>query len=223
MSQPDYGVARERMVREQVFERGVRDRHVLRAMLEVPRHCFLAEDAGPEAYTTHSLPIGFAQTMSQPYMVGYLAEALALEGRETILEIGTGSGYQAAVLSRLAKAVYSIERIPELGERAVTTAARLGYRNIHVRIGDGASGWREYSPFERILLTAAASEVPHALLGQLCEGGFLLGPVVGQRGEQEIVKLTRRGDRFDLDRLGPCSFVPLVRGTIQHSMQRERP
>lgn len=219
MTHHEFHVARERMVREQVFDHGINDRHVLRAMLEVPRHMFM-EDGGPGAYTSHSIPIGFSQTMSQPYMVAYLAEQLAVQGGEVVLELGTGSGYQAAVLSRIAKAVYSIERIAELAQRSRATMRELGYANVHIRIADGADGWREFAPYDRILLTAAASEVPEALVRQLSDGGFLLGPVVGKNGEQEIIRLTRRGDRFDIDRLRSCSFVPLVRGVAQLEDQR---
>jgi len=207
----DFVVARERMVREQVFEKGIIDRSVMRALIKVPRHLFLGEQAGPEAYTNHSLPIGFAQTMSQPFMVAYLSEQLKLQGDETVLEIGTGSGYQAAVLAVLAKRVYTIERIPELASRADTVIAGLGLNNVYTRVGDGADGWKEMQPFDRILLTAAAEGVPENLLTQLRDGGFLLGPVVGDNGRQEIVRLTRQGDRFELDRLRGCSFVPLIR------------
>jgi protein-L-isoaspartate(D-aspartate) O-methyltransferase len=223
MKHRDYQIARERMVREQVFERGVADRNVLRALLEVPRHLFLDRNAGPEAYTDHALPIGYSQTMSQPYMVAYLADQLALSGRETVLEIGTGSGYQAAVLAHLAKAVYTIERIAELAQRARTTVADLGYRNVHVKTADGADGWIEYAPFDRILLTAAAVGVPEGLLEQVVDGGFLLGPVVVDDREQRIVRLRRRGDRFEIEKLQQCAFVPLIRGEPQPTLEDRRP
>ncbi|MDH3217260.1 MAG: protein-L-isoaspartate(D-aspartate) O-methyltransferase [Candidatus Krumholzibacteria bacterium] len=208
---PDYRVARERMVREQVFGKGIVDRRVLKALLQVPRHLFLGHKAGPEAYTDHALPIGFSQTMSQPYMVAYLSEQLALQGDEEVLEIGTGSGYQAAVLATLAKTVYTIERIPELAHRASSVFRELGLKHMFTKTADGACGWPEMAPFDRILLTAAASEVPQNLVIQLRDGGFLLGPVVRDDGGQEIVKLARRGESFTLERLKPCSFVPLVR------------
>lgn len=211
MSRSDYRVARERMVKEQVFGKGIRDERVLDVMLDVPRHRFLGHEAGTEAYSDHSLPIGFAQTISQPYMVAYLAEQLALEGHETVLEIGTGSGYQAAVLGALAKMVCTIERIPELARRATSCFEELGIKNVFTRVGDGVSGWRQMAPFDRILLTAAASEVPHDLMEQLAENGFLLGPVMNGDDRQEIVKLSRDEDRFVLKRLMTCSFVPLVR------------
>jgi len=211
MSARDFSVARERMVREQVLDKGITDERVLEALRRVPRHLFLDPEAGAEAYTDHSLPIGFSQTMSQPHMVGYLAAELRLEGDESVLEIGTGSGYQAAVLAMLAHRVYTIERIPELAEKAAAVIEDLGIQTVYTKVADGAVGWREMAPFDRILLTAAAEGIPQQLLEQLRDGGFLLGPVVGNNGNQEIVRLIRRGDRFALERLKSCSFVPLVR------------
>jgi protein-L-isoaspartate(D-aspartate) O-methyltransferase len=211
MSARDFSVARERMVREQVLGKGITDPQVLKALSRVPRHLFLDPEGGAEAYADHSLPIGFSQTMSQPYMVAYLAAELQLGGEESVLEVGTGSGYQAAVLATLAKRVYTIERIPELAARAAAAIEALGIISVYTRVGDGAVGWREMAPFDRILLTAAAEGVPQDLLEQLRDGGFLLGPVVGSNGRQEVVRLVRRGDRFALERLRPCTFVPLVR------------
>lgn len=210
MNYPDYHVARERMVREQVYKKGIRDRRVLKAMLSTPRHVFLDRHAGSEAYTSHAFPIGFSQTMSQPYMVAYLAAHLELTGEERVLELGTGSGYQAAVLAQLSRRVYTIERIGELASKAGTALKTLGVANVDVRIGDGALGWNEHAPFDRILLTAAATDIPETLLKQLCEGGFLLGPV-GADDHQEIIKLTRDGSNFHIERLSDCSFVPLIR------------
>jgi protein-L-isoaspartate(D-aspartate) O-methyltransferase len=207
----DYEVARERMVREEVFDKGIRDRRVLKAMLQVPRHLFLDAEAGTEAYTSHAFPIGFSQTMSQPYMVAYLSENLELAGDECVLEIGTGSGYHAAVLAALARRVFTIERIPDLARKAEATIRALRLDNVVVRTGDGAVGWPKASPFDRILLTAAATGVPEALLLQLRPGGFLLGPVVGDSNRQEIVKLVRTDRAFELERLRECSFVPLIR------------
>jgi len=207
----DYPIARERMVREQLIPNGVSDPRVLDVMGRVPRHLFLDGDMGPEAYGDHSFPIGFSQTMSQPFMVAYLAESLTLEGHETILEIGTGSGYQAAVLSRLAKRIYTIERIEPLADKARSVLRRLGIENVEISVGDGSHGWPERGPFDRILATAAAGEVPHSLLEQVREGGVFLGPVFNGAGEQEIVRLTRVGREFRLERLRKCVFVPLVR------------
>ena len=211
MTMGDYQVARERMVREQVFERGITARRVLRAMLAVPRHRFLGADIGPQAYSDHAFPIGHSQTMSQPYMVAYLVDKLVLEGGERLLEIGTGSGYQAAVVAMLTQNVYTVERIADLAEHAKMTLCELGIANVETMIGDGSLGWREKSPFDRILLTAAARQVPKRLLTQLREGGVLVGPVETESGQQEIVRLTRHGEQFHLERLGECTFVPLVR------------
>jgi protein-L-isoaspartate(D-aspartate) O-methyltransferase len=207
-----YRIARERMVREHVYGRGIRDPRVLEAMLRVPRHLFIDKDAGIEAYANHSYPIGFQQTMSQPYMVAYLTENLQLEGNERVLEVGTGSGYHCAVLASLCADVYSVERVPDLAERASFALRDLLFQNAHIRVGDGADGWPDAAPFDRVLLTAAAASVPKALLAQLADGGFLLGPVARGDGGQEIVRLTREGDRFKVERLIECSFVPLVRG-----------
>lgn len=206
-----YRIARERMVREHVYGRGIRDERVLDAMLRVPRHLFIDRDAGVEAYANHSYPIGFQQTMSQPYMVAYLTENLRLEGDERVLEVGTGSGYHCAILASLCRDVYSVERVPDLAERATFALRDLLFQNAHIRTGDGAEGWPDAAPFDRVLLTAAADTVPRALLSQLADGGFLLGPVARGDGRQEIVRLTRDGSRYNIERLIECTFVPLVR------------
>ena len=205
-----YKIARERMVREHVYGRGIRDPRVIEAMLRVPRHLFIGRDAGIEAYADHSYPIGFRQTMSQPYMVAYLCEELRLNGDERVLEIGTGSGYHAAVLANLCRDVCTIERVPELAERARGLLRDLLITNVTVRQADGARGWGE-GMFDRVLLTAAARHVPRALLAQVKDGGFLIGPVERSEKKQEVVRLTRRGGKFDVERLIECSFVPLVR------------
>jgi protein-L-isoaspartate(D-aspartate) O-methyltransferase len=206
-----YRIARERMVREHVYGRGIRDPRVLEAMLRVPRHLFIDRDAGVEAYANHSYPIGFQQTMSQPFMVAYLTENLRLDGNERVLEVGTGSGYHTAVLGTLCKDVVSVERVRDLATRAESTLRDLLFQNVSVHVGDGAQGWPEGAPFDRVLLTAATDHVPRALLGQLAEGGFFLGPVMRGDGHQEIVRLTRLPGRFSVERLISCSFVPLVR------------
>jgi len=201
------------MVREHIYARGIRDPRVIEAMLRVPRHLFIGHDAGIEAYADHSYPIGFRQTMSQPYMVAYLSEELRLNGEERVLEIGTGSGYHAAILANLCREVCSIERVSELADRARLLLRDLLITNVTVRHGDGARGWDE-GTFDRVLLTAAARHVPRALLGQVADGGFLIGPVMRSdhhEHKQEVVRLTRRGSKFDVERLIECSFVPLVR------------
>jgi protein-L-isoaspartate(D-aspartate) O-methyltransferase len=207
----DFRIARERMVREQLFDRGISDRNVLESMLRIPRHLFLDENSGSEAYSDHSFPIGYSQTMSQPYMVGFLCQALRLNSRERVLEVGTGSGYQAAILASIAGQVYTIERVPELAQRARDRLHDLLLTNVTVLVGDGSTGCPDYAPFDRILLTAAARQVPISLLTQLSEGGMLVGPVEKADGEQEVVRLTRRGDNCHLERLGSCAFVPMVR------------
>jgi protein-L-isoaspartate(D-aspartate) O-methyltransferase len=199
------------MVRDHVYGRGIRDPRVLDAMLRVPRHLFIDRDAGVEAYANHSYPIGFQQTMSQPFMVAYLTENLRLDGEEKVLEVGTGSGYHCAVMASLCREVYSVERVPDLAERATFALRDLLFQNTFIRVGDGAEGWPDAAPFDRVLLTAAATTVPKTLLAQLAEGGFLLGPMVRADGGQEIVRLTRDGERFSVERLIECSFVPLVR------------
>ena len=160
--------------------------------------------------------------MSQPHTVAYLAEKLELSGDERVLEIGTGSGYTAAVLASLASRVYTVERIEPLADHARDALRAIGVDNIEFTIGDGAMGWQAKSPFDRILLTAAAEEVPESLLLQLCDGGFLLGPVMAGDG-QEIVRLQRNGDHFALERLKDCSFVPLIRGTASETADNPYP
>ena len=210
----DFRIARERMVREQLFEKGVRDRNVLEAMLRIPRHVFLDDGSGSEAYSDHSFPIGFSQTMSRPYMVGFLCQALRLEGSERVLEVGTGSGYQAAILASISGEIYTIERVGELARRARERLHDLLLTNVTVLVGDGANGWPKYAPYDRILLTAAAKTVPVSLLSQLGDGGMLVGPVEKEDGDQEVVRLTRRGDECHLERLGACAFVPMVRDEV---------
>lgn len=207
----DYRIARERMVREQLYERGIRDDGVLEAMLRVPRHVFLDKDAGSEAYNDHSFPIGFAQTMTQPYMVAYLTELLSLTDEDRVLEIGTGSGYQAAVLAHICKEVYTVERVPELAAKARKSLHDLLYTTVTVIDGDGSNGLAEYAPFDRVVLTASARQIPTTVLTQLTEGGILVGPVDNGNGGQEVVRLTRTGNTFSIERFGPCSFVQLVR------------
>lgn len=222
MKDIDYPLARERMVREQIVDRGIKDERIIDIMRRIPRHLFLDREFGPQAYGDFSFPIGFTQTMSQPFMVAYLTECLELKGNEIILEIGTGSGYQAAVLSELACAVYSMERIPELASKAAAVLSDLKITNVHVKIGDGATGWKEKSPFDRILLTAAAAEVPKTLLRQLRSGGVFIGPVQLEGKGQQIVKLTKQGSRLNITRLRECAFVPLVRdrGTARRGVGR---
>jgi protein-L-isoaspartate(D-aspartate) O-methyltransferase len=204
---------RERMVREQIAARDVRDRRVLAVMAEIPRHEFVPTEQRALAYRDHPLPIGGGQTISQPYVVALMSELLDLGGDERVLEIGTGSGYQAAVLSRLAKAVYTIEIDAELAAAAATLLARLGYDNVQVKAGDGFFGWPDAAPFDAIIITAATPRIPDALLAQLREGGRVVAPVE-RRGGQELELGIKRAGRLEMQRKGGVRFVPMT-GEIQ--------
>ncbi len=204
-----YSAQRRKMVSEFLIKEGIADPEVIRAMSEVPRHLFVEPALAHQAYTSGSLPIGFGQTISHPTTVARMTEALELKGGEKILEIGTGTGYQAAVLAEMGCRVFSIERIPALAERARTILAQLGYHHIAIRVGDGTFGWQQYAPYQRILLTAYASEVAPALLQQLDEGGILVMPE-GNREHQKLIKLIRQGDQLVKKELGEAHFVPLI-------------
>ncbi|MDI6694388.1 MAG: protein-L-isoaspartate(D-aspartate) O-methyltransferase [Anaerolineales bacterium] len=200
---------REQMVEEQIFQRGVRDPRVLEAMREVPRHCFVPPEYRYLAYTDGPLPIGSGQTISQPYIVALMTELLRLKGHEKVLEVGAGSGYQAAILSRLAREVHTIERHANLARQAARILSDLGLENVHVHIGDGTLGLPEHAPYDGILVTAAAPQVPGALLQQLADGGRMVIPV-GGRGGQVLEVWTREGERYDYESVLPVAFVPLV-------------
>jgi len=206
----DTSAARERMIAEQIRARDVRDPRVLAALARVPRDLFIPEDQRHEAHEDHPVPIGFGQTISQPYIVGFMTEALRVEPSHRVLEIGTGCGYQTAVLAELARDVYSIEVIGELAARARGTLDGLGYKNVHIRAGDGRHGWPEHAPYDRILTAAAAESVPPALVVQLAVTGILVIPV--GTWNQELRVLQKRGPRLDLLGTLPVRFVPLVRG-----------
>jgi len=190
----------------------VHDARVLAAMQAVPRHAFMPGYSLQEAYVDEPRPIGWEQTISQPSIVGIMTEALKLEGRERVLEIGTGSGYQAAVLARLAKEVYTIEILEPLATMAGERLAAMGYANIHVRAGDGYAGWPEHAPFDRILVTAAPPAVPKALLDQLVDGGILVVPVGPEHQDQRLLRYTKRGGKIGQEDLGAVIFVPMVKG-----------
>ena len=200
---------REYMVETQLRPRRITDPRVLQAMLQVPRHLFVPTEYRHLAYTDGPLPIGSGQTISQPYIVALMSQVLELQGVERVLEIGTGSGYQAAVLSCLAGEVHSVERFPELGQAAQATLLQLGYPNVTVHQGDGTEGLAEFAPFQGIIVTAAAPRVPQVLLDQLADGGRLVIPV-GERGAQFLERWVRRGGKYDVDELIPVAFVPLV-------------
>jgi protein-L-isoaspartate(D-aspartate) O-methyltransferase len=207
----DYSELRERMVRNQIALRGVTSALVLDAMRKVPRERFLPTGQGVFAYDDTPLPIGQGQTISQPYVVGYMADGLALEGGEKVLEIGTGSGYAAAVLAEIAAEVFTVERIVGLAEVASKTLDELGYHNVHVRHGDGTLGWPEHAPFDGIVVSAGAPEIPEPLKQQLKIGGRLVIPVGKSKAYQELVRVTRVAeDEFEIEELVPVRFVPLV-------------
>ncbi|GAB4478019.1 MAG: protein-L-isoaspartate(D-aspartate) O-methyltransferase [Anaerolineales bacterium] len=199
---------RVRMVEEQLRRRGIHAPRLLEAMLKVPRHRFVPVEHRHLAYVDGPLPIGVGQTISQPYIVALMTQLLLLEGDEKVLEIGTGSGYQAAILGELAREVHTIERHVELAKRAKQVLQELGYQNIHVHIGDGSLGLAEFAPYQAIIVTAAAPKPPPALLEQLDEGGRLVIPVGGQWG-QMLERWTRRGPRYEQEEFVPVAFVPL--------------
>ena len=202
------GTERRRMVEDQLRARDIRSPRVLDAMARVQRHLFVPARMRPRAYDDHPLPIGHEQTISQPYIVGFMTEALEIEPSHRILEIGTGSGYQAAVLAELAQVVYTIEIVAPLAERARRTLASLGYRNVTVRTGNGYLGWKEHAPFDRIIVTAAPEEIPQALVGQLKVGGLMVIPV--GRTEQELRVLRRTGRGIEILKTLPVRFVPMT-------------
>lgn len=207
----DARVYRERLVDEIARSGAVLDPRVLKAMRVVPRHRFTHEPSLPVAYRDRALPIGHGQTISQPTVVGMMTQALDLEGKERVLEIGTGSGYQAAILSLLAAEVYSIELVKPLADESSALLHELGYR-VHVRAGDGYKGWPEAAPFDRITITAAPPEIPSALLEQLAEGGVMVLPVGAEHQVQELVRIRKINGKLKRESLGAVLFVPMVRG-----------
>jgi len=210
MDSPAENHEREKMVANQLSWRGIRNPRVLAAMRSVPRHCFVPEDYRNLAYTDGPLPIGQGQTISQPYIVALMSESLRLQGDEKVLEVGTGSGYQAAVLAALAREVHTIERHESLAENARQVLEKLGLSNVHVHIGDGSKGLPDQAPFQAIMVTASAPSVPQPLLEQLDDGGRLILPV-GSRGGQVLELWERHGPRFEHESVLPVAFV-LLRG-----------
>jgi len=199
---------RERMVRDQLRTRDISDARVLTAMTKVPRHEFVPGEFIMSAYDDGALPIGMGQTISQPYIVAFMTQALELHGKERVLEIGTGSGYQAAILAETAAEVYTIEIVPQLQERARGVLERLGYHNIHFRVGDGYVGWLEYAPFDRIIVTAAPEDVPQPLLDQLSDGGRLIIPIGSL--SQELVVFEKEKSKIKRRNTIPVRFVPMT-------------
>ncbi|MGQ9569249.1 MAG: protein-L-isoaspartate(D-aspartate) O-methyltransferase [Thermodesulfovibrionales bacterium] len=200
---------REFMVNTQLIPRGIKDERVLKVMRKVPRHLFVDEAMQYKAYDDMALPIYGGQTISQPYMVAIMTELLELKGNEKVLEVGTGSGYQAAILAELSRDVYTIDRIPVLVEKAEEKFRILGYKNIHTRVGDGTLGWPEEAPFDRIIITAGTPEIPDPLLKQLSEDGIIVAPV-GDRLSQQLIKVKKSKGKLLEERHTPCVFVPLI-------------
>jgi protein-L-isoaspartate(D-aspartate) O-methyltransferase len=205
----DFDKARQSMVGTQIIARGISDPRVIKAMREVPRQEFVPPELKEISYSDCPLPIGEDQTISQPYIVALMTQELELSGQETVLEIGAGSGYQAAVLSRITKQVYSLERIADLAKRAESVLRKLSYLNVHVLVGDGTLGLSKKAPFDAILVSAACYKIPQALKAQLKDGGRLVIPV-GDRISQALVKLTRNGKDYIERKICDCAFVPLV-------------
>jgi len=201
--------ARDRMVDTQLIKRGIEDVRVLEAMRKVPRHLFVDEALQDQAYNDHPVPIGDKQTISQPYIVALMTEMLQLKGPEKVLEIGTGSGYQAAILAELADRVFSIERYPGLAYRANQMLQKLGYKNVIIRVGDGTLGWPDEAPFDGIMVTAGSPKVPQPLVDQLAMGGRLVVPV-GDRLSQELILVERVPEGINKTNLGGVRFVDLV-------------
>ncbi len=205
----DFATARRRMVETQLVARGVCDPEVLRALGRVPRHLFVDQALRDRAYSDSALPIGHGQTISQPLMVAAMTQALQLEGGEKVLEIGTGSGYQTAVLAEIAERVFSVERLAALYRRARALLDKLGYHRVVLRHGDGTLGWRDHAPYDAVVVTAGAPHVPAELLDQLVTGGRLVIPV-GDRRQQSLLRITRHADGDRCEELGGCVFVSLV-------------
>jgi len=212
VAQEDYVSRRKTMVKEQIQARGVTHDPTLHAMLSVPRHKFVPESQRPFAYWDQPLPIGNGQTISQPYIVAFMTEALKLKNSDQVLEVGTGSGYQAAVLSKIADSVYTIEIVEELALDAEKLLKKLGYDNITVKAGDGYHGWPEKAPFNAIMVTAGAESIPQSLVDQLKIGGRMIIPVGPHNGIRQLVLVTKKKNKITKKNLMPVRFVPFTRG-----------
>jgi protein-L-isoaspartate(D-aspartate) O-methyltransferase len=206
----DYSIARRRMVEKELIARGIRDERLLEAFMTVPRHLFLDPAVRPRAYDGCSFPIGYNQTISQPFIQAAMMQHLDIRSNHRVLEIGTGSGYQTAILSLIAREVCSIERIEALSKSAESVLKEIPTGRIRLKAGDGSEGWPYYAPFDRIIVSAATSERPVKLLSQLSEGGSLIAPV--QDVEEQLVLYTKRGEVIEERKLSRCAFVPLLKG-----------
>jgi protein-L-isoaspartate(D-aspartate) O-methyltransferase len=209
----EYTIARRRMVREQLYARGIADRRILNAFLAVPRHLFVDPAVGGRAYDDCSFPIGYDQTISQPYTIAFMIQSLEVGRNCRVLEVGTGSGYQTAILSLLARDVFSIERLAPLMRKAESVLSRMRLGSIRVKVGDGSMGWKSYAPFDRIIVSAAMSERPDELLSQLSDGGRLIAPV--NQSSEYLTLFTRENGLITEQKLARCAFVPLRKGDGQ--------
>jgi len=205
----DFAAERQRMVQQQLMARGINDPRVLAAMAKVPREEFVPQDVRAESYTDGPLPIGHGQTISQPFIVAFMTEQLRPSAKDRVLEIGTGSGYQAAILTELVAEVYTIEIIETLAKNAEATLERLGYKNVHVKVGDGYKGWPEHAPFDAVIVTCAPDHVPQPLVDQLKEGGRMIIPV-GGFGDQELYLLEKKNGQLEQRAVLPVRFVPMA-------------
>jgi protein-L-isoaspartate(D-aspartate) O-methyltransferase len=212
LQQDEHKEKRDRMVNQQIRDRGISNAAVLRAMRQVRRHEFVPRDQSQNAYDDHPLPIGYGQTISQPYIVGYMTQVIRPRPEFKVLEIGTGSGYQAAVLAEIVAEVYTVEIVPELGNAARDRLEKLAYENVHVKIGDGYHGWKEHAPYDAIVVTAAAEFIPPPLIEQLKDKGKIIIPVGSPFMTQMLMLVEKRGDKTTSKSLFPVVFVPFTRG-----------
>jgi protein-L-isoaspartate(D-aspartate) O-methyltransferase len=211
-SQPDkYYTARMNMVKTQIIDRGISDSKTIESLRKVPRHCFVPQEYEKDAYGDYPLPIGYGQTISQPYIVAFMTESVKPDLKKKALEIGTGSGYQAAVLAEIADTVFTIEIVSELAKSSEALFKKLGYRNIIGKSGDGYNGWIEHAPFDIVIVTAAIDKIPEPLIDQLAEGGRMIIPVGSQYGSQELKLLVKRNGKIKVTTLLPVRFVPFKR------------
>lgn len=208
--QADFAAKRRMMVNAQLRNRGINDARVIQAMLQVPREEFVPEPLRAAAYEDCALPIELRQTISQPFTVAFMCQALALAGGETVLEIGTGSGYAAAVLAHLAARVYTVERLADLAQSAAARLSQLGYSNVHVKLDDGTLGWPEHAPYDAIVVTAGGQQLPTPYLEQLKQGGRVVIPLGRAQASQTMFRYTRTGDDYAQENLGQFTFVPLI-------------
>jgi protein-L-isoaspartate(D-aspartate) O-methyltransferase len=206
----DLKIRRQKMVQDQVIRRGIRDKRVILAMLKVKRHEFVDEALAARAYGDSSLPIGYGQTISQPYIVARMSEALELDPGMKVLEIGTGSGYQAAILAEMGAEVYSVERIRPLYIEALNRLIRLRYFNVKLKLSDGTLGWEEFAPYDRIIVAAGGPDIPYPLLEQLRDPGIMVVPVGKEKRKQHLIKILKRDGKYFKKDLGPVQFVELV-------------